>query len=1036
MPRAAWLAVGTIVAALVQDVAGLRLVAGTLALCAAALLAASAASGAGRRRRFAGRGMVVLAGALALAIRVAIAPPAVSPDVVLPDGRGPWTAAVEATGAPRDGQQRATIRLADPGLDRVRLAATLPRYPAVVPGQRITVAGHVEERPDSPYGAYLERTGVAGTLQAASLDVAPGPLEPVQALESVRRASAEVLARVLPEPEAGLAAGILIGLRDRVDRDLAADFTTAGVSHVVAISGWNIAIVAAAVGALGGSLGRRRRSVLTMAAIVAYVLFSGASSSVVRAAAMAGVVLLARESGRAGRAAAALGWAATILLLVDPGLIADAGFQLSSVATAGLIAWATPLGERIGRLGGGRVPRWLAESLGVSLAAQAATLPIVLATFGRLALVAPVANLFIVPIVPLAMAAGGIAFIGGLVASVGVPAAVGSVLAFPGWIALAVMVGIASLAADVPFASATLEPPVNVAGAGLATVSLAVLERRRRRPSRSRPSPGSRTAAAAPAWIRVRLSRGARFGGMLLATSLVATGAVVAQRPSGEATVTVLDVGQGDAILVEGSRGGRLLVDGGPDPDRLLIELDRRLPPWDRRIDAVVLTHPHEDHVAGLALLLERYRVGRTFEPGMRGPGPGYEAWDAILRRTGRPHALLAAGDRLSVDEIHLDVLWPRRGEVPAEPPDTGTGINNVSIVLLGTVEGRRFLLTGDIEEEVDPELRGLIARIDLLKVAHHGSRTASTDAFLDAVDPTVAVTSAGAGNRYGHPAPATLQRLEDRGAHVFRTDLDGSVSVALSARGVSVGTSGGRIRPTPRPTTAADATLAAAAVGFACSVPAGPAGLTAVAGFAGADEGLRATPRPHAPTTLSLADRLLYHRADDGARASRGRPPAALARSTRLARAAFTRRGRGRRVAGRADRGPGRRDRSTADRIRGAAPRRRQGPPAGRSPPRAAPRGGIGRMARHSRPLRAGGPGRDPPGHAAARRGVVRALARRRPTRRPDRRVCRQARRATTRPARRTLRTVAPAPPADRRRPRRLGPGAASGDPRPCRTA
>ena len=250
---------------------------------------------------------------------------------------------------------------------------------------------------------------MAGTIRAEDLELEPGPVEPAAALETVRRNAAAALARVLPEPEAGLAAGILIGLRERVDRELAADFTTAGVSHVVAISGWNIAIVAAAVAALGGSLGRRRRSVLTMLAIVAYVCFSGASPSVVRAAAMAGVVLLARESGRAGRAAAALGWAVVLLLLADPSLIADAGFQLSSLATAGLIAWATPIGERIGRFGGGRVPNWLAESLGVSLAAQAATLPVVLATFGRLALISPAANLCIVPVVPVAMAAGGVA---------------------------------------------------------------------------------------------------------------------------------------------------------------------------------------------------------------------------------------------------------------------------------------------------------------------------------------------------------------------------------------------------------------------------------------------------------------------------------------------------------------------------------------------------------------------------------------------------------------------------------------------------
>ncbi len=477
MPRSGWFALGAVLAALGAELAGLRLVAGGLALGTAGLLGVHAASTAGTRRRFVGPALAILVAATALAIRVALVPAEPLDSIVLPADRGPWPAVVETTGSPREGQQTATIRLVHGGPRDIRLAATLPRYPSVVPGQRILVGGQVEPRPESAYGSYLERTGVAGTLRAASLELEPGPLEPVQAIETIRRGAADLLARVLPEPEAGLAAGILIGLRDRVDRDVAADFTTAGVSHVVAISGWNIAIVAAAVGTLGGSLGRRRRSGLTMLAIVVYVVFAGASPSVVRAAAMAGVVLLARETGRSGRAAAALGWAVTLLLLADPGLIADAGFQLSSVATAGLIAWATPLGDRIGRLAGGRVPRWLAESLGVSLAAQAATLPIVLGTFGRLALIAPVANLFIVPVVPVAMAAGVVAFGGAVLAAIGLPAVVGSILALPGWISLTLIVAIARVAADVPYASATLEPPANLAVAATTVTGLAALER-------------------------------------------------------------------------------------------------------------------------------------------------------------------------------------------------------------------------------------------------------------------------------------------------------------------------------------------------------------------------------------------------------------------------------------------------------------------------------------------------------------------------------------------------------------------------------
>jgi competence protein ComEC len=294
---------------------------------------------------------------------------------------------------------------------------------------------------------------------------------------------------------------------------------------------------------------------------------------------------------------------------------------------------------------------------------------------------------------------------------------------------------------------------------------------------------------------------------------------VAAHRPDGATRVTVLDVGQGDAILVEGGRGGRLLIDGGPDPDRLLIELDRRLPPWDRRIDVLVLTHPHEDHVAGLALLLTRYRVGRVYEGGMRGPGPGYAAWAAVLNRPGAPaRATLATGDRLAVDDLRLRVLWPDPGHVPAEPPDAGRGINDVSIVLLGEIDGRRLLLTGDVEDDVDPLLasRGL-PPVDFLKVAHHGSKTASTPAFLDMVRPTVAVVSAGAGNPYGHPARSTIDRLAATGARVYRTDTDGSVEVAIADGRMSVraeGARAARAQPTPIPSPVL------ARFAFSCAVP------------------------------------------------------------------------------------------------------------------------------------------------------------------------------------------------------------------------
>jgi competence protein ComEC len=530
---------------------------------------------------------------------------------------------------------------------------------------------------------------------------------------------------------------------------------------------------------------------------------------------MAAVVLLARESGRAGTAPAALGWAVALLVLVEPTTVGDPGFQLSVLATAGLIAWATRITERLRSWRAGLIPAWLAESLAISFAAEAATLPVVLSGFGRFAILAPAVNLLVVPLVPPAMAGGALALVGGWLTQAGAPDLVATLLGLPGWLVLAVLVAVVRGAASLPFASLAVPPPSSaVAGLG-AAFALAVvatgalhrlrerLARRRDRGHRRRPSPdvGHRDVrdpgSAPPRRGSPRIgrpSRAARGLAAVVALCLISVVLVAANGPDGRVRVTVLDVGQGDAILVEGGQGGRLLVDGGPDPNRLLVALDARLPPWDRRIDLLVLTHPHEDHVAGLALLLSRYRVGRTFEPGMIGPGPGYRAWEAALDRLRLRPARLATGDRFGLDEVRFRVLWPDPDAVPRQPADGGTAINNVSIVLLGEVGRERFLLAGDIEEAIDPILvsRGL-PRVDLLKIAHHGSRTSSTGPFLDAVRPRVAIASAGQGNPYGHPAKETLDRVAAHGATVLRTDRNGSVEVTLD------GATGLEVRPERR---------------------------------------------------------------------------------------------------------------------------------------------------------------------------------------------------------------------------------------------
>ncbi len=873
MSRPAWLAIGAAAGAI-----GISVMPPFLVVAAGcALLSLGMVAIATRRTGVAARLLPVAVGVVAIALRVAVTPASPVAQAEPPTGDGPWIGVVQSVGAPRQGARPALVRLTDGA--PILIAATLPWYPAIVPFDRVVISGRIRAPPEGEYGDYLAKIGAIGTLRSETIEVLPaeGGLEGV--LEGLRRSAAEGLDRAIPEPEAGLAAGVLIGLRDRVDRDLAADFTTAGASHVVAISGWNIAIVASALAAIAGGFSRRRRAVLTALAIVAYVAFVGPSASVVRAGVMAGVALLARELGRPGTAAAALGWAVTGLLLLDPAWAFDAGFRLSVLATAGIIAWGSQLAARLAGGDPSRLRRWVAEILGVSFAAQAATTPIVLMDFGRLSLVAPAVNLIVVPLVPPAMGAGALALVVGVLVGVGLPAVVAVIVGLPAWVLYAAMVAVVRAGAGLPLASLELGPPWDTVSA---VVSLALIigaarwgdtilasVRRALRPGVQPAGAAGRTVSRRPRAPRARVPR---MTALALATATVGLALAVAYRPSGIARVTVLDVGQGDGILVESGRGGRMVVDGGPDPGRLLIALDERLPPWDRRIDILVLTHPHEDHVAGLATLLERYRVGRVYEPGMLGPGPGYRAWDTLLAKGGPPHGRLGTGDRLTLDEIGFRVLWPDPGRVPERPADSGTGINNVSIVLLGEVGPYRFLLAGDIEEGVDPELieRGL-PTVDLLKVAHHGSRTATTTAFLEAVRPRIAIVSAGAGNPYGHPAPSTLDRLEQLAGRTFRTDTDGSIQAAFDGGQVRIRTSGARSPGRARAsvvTEAAtsgpvDAALGAAsaampssiATPFLCGIPAGSAPL---ARDLGADKRppVREAPRAAAVVLGPLGDK------------------------------------------------------------------------------------------------------------------------------------------------------------------------------------
>lgn len=247
-------------------------------------------------------------------------------------------------------------------------------------------------------------------------------------------------------------------------------------------------------------------------------------------------------------------------------------------------------------------------------------------------------------------------------------------------------------------------------------------------------------------------------------------------RPDTGLEVDFFDVGQGDAILIKTPYGQNVLIDGGPD-DSVASRLAENLPWWDRRIDLMILTHPHNDHVTGLIDVIKRYNVEKILYTGVIHSAPNYLAWLELIKENKIPLIIIDRPQtvKLGVDS-ELRIIYPRIGLLGKEVDN----LNNSSLVIKLTYGRTGFLFTGDIETEVERELTesGVDLSADVLKVSHHGSDASNSQEFLEKVKAEIAVIQVGKDNEFGHPSRRAVKRLEKTGARVFRVDLDGTVKL------------------------------------------------------------------------------------------------------------------------------------------------------------------------------------------------------------------------------------------------------------------
>ena len=584
-----------------------------------------------------------------------------------------------------------------------RLAVSGPAT-GVAAGERVLVTGSVTA------GSFRMGSGmVAGRLAARRVERLGPAADPLFAAGNLlRQRVMEGVSEFADRPAAALLLGFLIGDESGLpDADREA-LRSSGLSHFVAVSGSNVAIFLAAWWLASGPLawGPRRRALIGLAGLAIFVVVTRWEPSVLRAATMAGLVLGGRLAGLALDGWTALGGSVTLLLLVSGGLAGDAGFQLSVAATAGVLAGS--------RLFAGRRPRWAWTALGATLSAQAAVAPLLLVLFGSVPLFAPLTNVAAAPLVALSTAVGGVGVVTGATPLTGLAL-----------VAADAVLGVARFGRDLP----------QLGWAGVLAV-------------------GAGGALA----TRPRLRPLVALGGVL------AVGAVTvlpARLPPGP-EVVFLDVGQGDAILLRGPSGEVILVDGGPDPAILRRALLGR---GIRRIDLLVATHGHEDHLAGLAGIGQWVSVGRLWHNGDREEALG--SLVAEMEAAGVPVEVPGLGWEARVGAFRIEVLGPLRRYA---------SLNDGSLVLRVSAGGATVMLPGDVEAVAQADLGPLTA--DVLKVPHQGAASSDLE-WLASCGPQVAVISVGP-NDFDHPAPEVVAALEAGGAVVRRTDLEGEVVIAL----------------------------------------------------------------------------------------------------------------------------------------------------------------------------------------------------------------------------------------------------------------
>lgn len=651
-------------------------------------------------------------------------------------------------------------------------------------GEVVRVSGQLHTPPDFDgfsYREYLAREGIHSYMQYVHIEpTGERGGSPVKALMiRFRQHALDVIRRLLPDPQASLLAGILLGIESGISPEVRTAFNAVSATHVIAISGSNLVILAGLISAMTGRLIKNPRWVasLTIAGVLVYAVFVGGDAAVIRAAIMTTLALVATQLDRETYGPASLGFAALLMTAINPLVLWDVGFQLSFAATLGLVLYVEPLQKGLGklleRLFSKETARLIlglvSDAMIVTIAAQITTFPIMLYAFERFSIVSLPVNLLIVPAQAPLMVFGGLAVLAALIVW-----PLGQILAWGSWLFLTWTIKVVEASARLPFASAEVTGVSPIAIWMLYAILLGGTFYAMQQPD---------VREQQHNWLREAFStKLIGFTGIVAAVVLVAAAWSL---PDGRLHVTFIDVGDGTATLIETPSGRQILVDGGGSGRKLSTGLGNALPFWDQRLDALVITHSEPSATAGLPALLARYRFDAVITGDVATEDDAYQAVRQALQDSGAVWVQGRIGAAVQADDgVKLTIL--------TAPNDLTTGDSEAvqPLTLMLTYGELRLLLAGSADALPALLNRSGLLNASILSMPDQGRWDTGLEPLLAAVSPPVAVISVDAGNRSGLPDTETLDALAARDAVVYRTDQHGTIEIISDGESYRVKTS------------------------------------------------------------------------------------------------------------------------------------------------------------------------------------------------------------------------------------------------------